>query len=111
MRRLTMSLPIDGVEFRRGRRRLAWITASAALVTLAIWRVQPLLPAPGQVLFVHAGRDRVARAGRWPTCMCRPGLQTRRPEGRWCFGVTALFRVHAVWAEGKGPWDWAKSVW
>lgn len=39
-------------------RRLAWITASAALLTLAIWRLQPLMPAPGQVTFVYADGHR-----------------------------------------------------
>lgn len=39
-------------------RRLAWIAASAAVLTLTIWRLQPLLPGPGEVTFVYADGHR-----------------------------------------------------
>jgi len=59
-------------------RRLAWITASAALLTLAIWRLQPLMPAPGQVTFVYAdGRREV---GPLPADLPRLHRGTTRPD-------------------------------
>jgi hypothetical protein len=59
-------------------RRLAWITASAALLTLAIWRLQPLMPAPGEVTFVYVdGRREV---GPLPADLPRLHRGTTRPD-------------------------------
>ena len=59
-------------------RRLAWIAASAALLTLAIWRLQPLLPAPGEVTFIYAdGRREV---GPLPGDLPRLHRGTTRPD-------------------------------
>ena len=59
-------------------RRLAWIAASAALLTLAIWRVQPLLPGPGQVTFVYADGHR--EVGPLPADMPKLHRGTTRPD-------------------------------
>ena len=59
-------------------RRLAWIVAAAGLLTLAIWRVQPLMPAPGEVTFIYAdGRREV---GPLPADLPRLHRGTTRPD-------------------------------
>jgi cytochrome b561 len=42
-----------GIDAAVAVRRLAWIIGSAAVLTLAVWRLQPLVPAPGQITFVY----------------------------------------------------------
>lgn len=59
-------------------RRLVWITASAALLTLAIWRLQPLMPAPGEVTFIYPdGRREV---GALPADLPKLHRGTTRPD-------------------------------
>lgn len=59
-------------------RRLAWIGASAALLTLAIWRLQPLMPGPGQVTFVYADGHR--EVGPLPADLPKLHRGTTQPD-------------------------------
>ena len=70
----TATLPAARVVLRR----LAWIVVSAVLVALAVWRMQPLLPAAGQVTFVYPdGRREV---GPLPPELPKLHRGTTRPD-------------------------------
>lgn len=59
-------------------RRVAWIAAAGALVAVLVWRAQPLLPAPGQVLFVYADGHR--EVGALPPDLPKLHRGTTRPD-------------------------------
>ena len=59
-------------------RRLAWIVAAGALVSATIWLAQPLLPGPGQVMFVYADGRR--EMGALPADLPKLHRGTTRPD-------------------------------
>jgi hypothetical protein len=71
---LVASPPPAGVALRR----VAWIAASASLLAVAVWRVQPLVSRSGQVMFVYADGRR--ELGAPPADLPRLRRGTTNPD-------------------------------